>query len=49
MGAGFSDWHVENVVESAKKTLTTPPPLPPPAQRYLPGISPGQGYQLESF
>jgi hypothetical protein len=46
MGAGFNDWYLETVVESAKEAAPT---SPPPIQLHLPGISPGLSHQLESF
>ena len=49
MGEGFNDWYLENVVESAKETASPIHALPPPVQLYLPGISSGQSYSLESF
>jgi hypothetical protein len=46
MGEGFNDWYLETVLESAKE----PAPIPaPPAQLFLPGISPGPSYYLECF
>ena len=46
MGEGFNAWYLETVLESAKE----PPPLPPPAvQLYLPGLWPGNSFQLQSF
>ncbi len=44
MGAGFNDWYLETVVESAKETVPT---APPPVQLYLAGISPQPDYHLE--
>jgi hypothetical protein len=45
-GEGFNAWYLETVVESAKE----PPPLPPPpVQLYLPGLWPGNSFQLQSF
>ena len=46
MGEGFNAWYLETVLESAKE----PPPSPPPAvQLYLPGLWPGNSFQLQSF
>lgn len=47
MGAGFNDWYLEHVIESAKEP--PPPPPPRPVQLYLPGLFPSRDFALESY
>ena len=46
MGEGFNDWYLETVVESAKETAPSPPPL---VQLLMPGISLRPSYHLECY